>query len=965
MANRIVQAIYDLKDNVTGKLKQIGTALRGHSNDTEKSNKRISASFAAVSGAVKAFGAAVVAVVVTKGLGALRDGIIEVLQVGEKFDDLEKKFATAFGGIEEGAKAMQGVRDFADGVPQSFEDISEAAIKLKKFGFDPLDGSLQALVDNNNALDGSQQDLIATIDALGKANVRGQLNMRAIIALQQQGVPVVELLSKAYGRSADQIRQMASSGQLGADAIKLLISRLGELRAGAAAGELGDLDAQFTKLGDTLEGIYNDLAQGGPLDLARQQLVDLNAEVKRVSASPEFASLKESLTGAFEAGVDAVRKFADNVDLTKQIAQITVYTNALRDTFRILESSDAIIEPVFDGLSLLVEPFEKMKYAAGVGLTYVADKLGEISGKTKEVKQGFDDIAPSANKISTEVGLAQAAVEAFRRTVATVQNSEKNGLSVEAQAIADSLSNIVDREAAARKAIQGLFASIRTDDDTRLGDVALALAEIASQGGVAGKNVREGIAAELKKLSGEDLLRFQNASKTAFGQFDVSAEESSHILEATLGAALNRLGVQGDALGVSITENGRDIIATFETIATSVNATSSQIEAGFKAALQRITTSGEAEALGAVIEDAAKRGVVALDSTTRAAAALQAKLRELQEAADPLSDAFERLGITSQRELQNAADTAGEAFDVIVSGAQRGQAATEDVRRAFVAYAKAQLEAAENSTEWERKQVEGNLRVRAAALNVVDALGELGLAGEVAGDRVASGANRATQGLRGTEAAASGAAAAAGDLAASNVSVANTFVQVSNQAAITSGEIQGVSDKFKRLISDQQLYKGGGTQLFQDLNRQTGELEEQLRLIEEQNAAYDPLEQKVRDLRGQYELLGDEQLRRLAQAQMQLEENIKREQEAADAKRQALLEERKIQDDMRRAENAPRPTVSGAEIPIRIDLNLTNNQSSGVPSNMTQAQLDELARKLGPYVSEEVLRRIGRAGGGV
>jgi hypothetical protein len=113
---------------------------------------------------------------------------------------------------------MAAVRDIAADTPQSFEEVAEAAIRLRKQGFDPLDGTLQALIDNNAALDGSQQDLIQTIDTLGKAQLRGQLNMRAFVALQQQGIPCRRTAGQGDGGSPRRrcagSRPVASSGRM-------------------------------------------------------------------------------------------------------------------------------------------------------------------------------------------------------------------------------------------------------------------------------------------------------------------------------------------------------------------------------------------------------------------------------------------------------------------------------------------------------------------------------------------------------------------------------------------------------------------------------------------------------------------------------------------------------------------------------------------------------------------------------
>ncbi len=934
MAGKIIETIYDLKDQVTAKLKKIGDAFGRARKDNEKAsegiekaNLRSSASFDRLAKNVATFRAAVAAVLAGVGLSKLKDGLVDILNTGERFEDLSKKFTTAFGSFEQGEAALESVRKLADNVPFAFEEVAAAAVELKKRGIDPLDGSLQALIDNAAANDQGIDELRSTIEALGKASLRGEVGTRALVSLTEKGIPVFQLLGRALGKTEEEIRAMAESGKLGAAEIALLTTELGKLRAGAASSEVGDLDAQLIKLRDTLIQVKNDIAQGGGLEVARKQFADLNTEVKRIASSPEFSRLKQSINETFESGTDAARAFIDNIDFAELITEVDQLTSALRDMFTIIEASDTLVGPLFDALDSLTLPFKQLKFFAGQALTEIATLLDQTASQIGETTAEMQGVVSPLALIRAEIELGRIALEAFD----DAQRAIKGGLSVEAKNIADALGFLEGPADAAKAKIAELFKTFQTDTPQRLGDVALGLAQVGTYANNVAATVREGLGAELKKLSGEELLKFQQSAQTAFGAMKVSAEEAATVLDPILTEALGRLGVSGELLGQQITASGKQIIATFQTVVDSAVATSDQIEAAFAGALLGASTVAEAQALGAALEAAAQRGRVSLDAAARSAIDLRNRVLELTNAADPLADAFERLGIVSQRELDRIAETARGDFESIRQSAIAGQRSLDDVSRAFVAMAQAQLNAVANASTFEKAQVSAALRAQGAALGLKDELVKLGLVGEEAGKKIAGGADRATAALRDTAAAAGGVADAAADMGSQAGQSASALINVAGAADQAAGSLDGVSAAFLKAAEAQagRRTSGGGKEanIFKDLQEQNARLEEEIALTRDLNSEFDETEQRIRALRGQYEYLSDDRLRQLAQEQQRLDENRRRREE--DAKREQEAAQRATQQptatntNSQRAESAARPATSGGGITLNFNPNVT------------------------------------------
>ena len=395
------------------------------------------------------------------------------------------------------------------------------------------------------------------------------------------------------------------------------------------------------------------------------------------------------------------------------------------------------------------------------------------------------------------VATAQAQ-QTFNQGVKLSADALKNDLTPGAQAFVDKLKDIGAKGSDARKSLQDLFDQTLADGSiTALGDLGVAIGKLIDDGGKLGKVLQESLLDILAKLSGDELLKFQSAAAAAFAELEDGAKKSAAVMDGTLIAAMQRLGVEAPKLGVKITDSGRQIIASFQAVAENSRATSQQIEAAFQAALRQANTKEEVDQLGFALEAAAERGAVGMDALERSQSRVRDRLADIRNILNPLTEDFARLGIVSQQELERAAQAAQESFGRIAEAARNGEASTRDVERAFIAAAQAQLRAADGAPEYERKQVEAQIRVQAAANGVTSALEELGLAGKKAGDDVAEGADRAATSLGKTKEAAEEAARAQDQVTRSGGTATQTYHQL-------SGAAEGAAAAFAELTEEQQ-----------------------------------------------------------------------------------------------------------------------------------------------------------------
>lgn len=504
-----------------------------------------------------------------------------------------------------------------------------------------------------------------------------------------------------------------------------------------------------------------------------------------------------------------------------------------------------------------------------------------------------------------------------------------------------------------------------------LGQMAVAMAQIGSYAGESDKVIREGLLDSLNKLSGRDLLAFRDAAKVAFAEAGDAAGNAAAVMETVITSAMTQLGISAQAAGRQITAEGENVIALFKVVAESGTASANQVEMAFRNALARVSTTAEAEALGEALKRAGEQGAIGAQAAERAMSALQRRVEELRRAASPLADAFSELGIKSQAELNQAAEAARAAFDAIVQGAKEGEAAQEDVARAFLVWAEAARAASADSNEYTRNQVEALIRSRAAALGLRDALEEAGDAGQRMGDKVATGAGvaaaalgKATDALKDNTDKTSQATSATKELSSAYGSVASS----ANTAGVAIRGLGGEFVPWTRTVAGwaQVVFSVGQGQ--KEMAESAAAAREELRGLNDELA------------RAQLEQNGDqEQLAKLDHqaAMARIEELAKAAgnagiSEAAEARKrqEALHRERMAQiraegEARTEAAQAGAGQIGGGQAspaphrpaPVRVELEVTSKAAAGAQEvTLSNMQLSELVGRVVGELKREMDR---------
>lgn len=252
---------------------------------------------------IAAIGAA--AVGITSGVQLARSGLEQLISTAGKFQQLDVQLDSVFG--DQSTEALEEIQKFAQETPFQLQQVSEAFVKLKAFGLDPLDGTFQAISDQASKLGGLQETLTGITLALGQAWAKQKLQGEEILQLVERGVPVWDLLTRATGKNVQELQKLSEAGKLGRTEIKALIEQIGVSADGASARLADTLPGQINRLKGQWSEFLNLIANSGVLDYLQEQLSAVSEEVERMAASGELKAWAREIADAIVGAAQAIK----------------------------------------------------------------------------------------------------------------------------------------------------------------------------------------------------------------------------------------------------------------------------------------------------------------------------------------------------------------------------------------------------------------------------------------------------------------------------------------------------------------------------------------------------------------------------------------------------------------------------------------------------------------------------------
>ena len=627
----------------------------------------------------------------SKGLDLVRSGIEKVISVGDGAEKAKIQLEGLMGSIEGGEQATAWIEEFADKSGQRIDDVIEAFAELKAYGLDPMDGSMQSIVDKTAQLGGETEKLKGISLAVGQMWAKEKIVQEEVNQLRERGVNAFDLLSKAMNKNVSELQDMAAAGKLGRNEIKLLIDEMGRSAEGQAARSLETLSGKWNVLINQFQKLGEDVASNGAMDIVKEKLQDVLDTVVELSGDGTLNNLAEALSGAFVDGIVKVEEFAaslSDVDFKKLtddsaawlsdfgakiddaqnrvqlfFAPYSTLFNLVHSGFAatgafVLALTDTVLAGVQKIGNLLPEALGGKKLAQSM-YDMRTTVRGVFDGLVQDILDNNDDIA-KAWDISTdqyEVNQsrqADAARKAEREKQAAIKQTEAgiDALFAKEEKAADA-----HRIAAVegRRAIEGFADAMNVIDSTEsveeLERLRKALLKAYQEGSISQQEFEQGtgvLNGKIKTL-GKTAEGAAKDFKTLDGVMDAIAKAANNIDTRAAQAALDKLYREGKI-------NALEHAKAQEELNKKVAALKPAAEASTKA----VKEQGKAldEATGSAAGAARSVGDVG-DKAGRASASMEWFTGIINQAREPLEqmsdaarDAFNELqGITTPPEL--------------------------------------------------------------------------------------------------------------------------------------------------------------------------------------------------------------------------------------------------------------------------------------------------------------------------
>nr|DAO90831.1 MAG TPA: tail tape measure [Caudoviricetes sp.] len=319
--------------------------------------------------------------VITAGAGFMIKGIIDT---ASQFETFRAQLTTLEGSSEKARASMDWISDFAVKTPYELDEVTEAFVKLKSYGLDPMKDNL--LLTMGNAAAGANKDLIQGVEALADAVVGQNTRLKEFASIDAKisGDKVIYNYTDSTGK---QRRAMADKNNR--EQIRATLQTIWNEKYGGAMDKLSQTWAgKISNISDAWGAFKRMIADAGVFNYLKEKLGSLLDKIDAMKNNGSLQKLAETISKNLVTAFEKAWEFGTK--LYEKFNEINNYLGGFGNTMLVVAAI----------LSLpLVAAFVNVAWAVGSLAVALIGALPAIWGFTA---------ALLANPITWIIGLVAA-----------------------------------------------------------------------------------------------------------------------------------------------------------------------------------------------------------------------------------------------------------------------------------------------------------------------------------------------------------------------------------------------------------------------------------------------------------------------------------------------------------------------------------------------------------------------------
>lgn len=284
-------------------------AILGYDVKGEDDLRRFNQGMDRAADKAKAFAATLVKIGAVAGaaFGAAMAGLAKsVISTSAQFEGFETSLVTLEGSSDKARQSMDWIGDFARKTPFDVAGITEAFIKLKTYGLDPLAGdALQTLGDTASAMN---KPLNQAVEALADATTFQFERLREFGLVASQAGDQVTFRWQQNGK--EMTRVVKKNGE---DIRRFILDNLGSRFNGAMLRQSKTWDGMMSNLGDSWDDFKLRIGRGGFFDAVKAKLAGILDYIGQLDADGTLDKWASNLSATFTAVANAVGVVAERL----------------------------------------------------------------------------------------------------------------------------------------------------------------------------------------------------------------------------------------------------------------------------------------------------------------------------------------------------------------------------------------------------------------------------------------------------------------------------------------------------------------------------------------------------------------------------------------------------------------------------------------------------------------------------